>query len=121
MLNHARAILIGLALAHIAVSGATGAGAASSDSVEPATRAVEDGAKKTGEGLGDTARGIGQTVVEGTKLAGNTVAEAAVSTGRAIGDAGKVVGRGAKTAWETARDGVLDFADDVLSFLTRPF
>ena len=82
---------------------------------------VESGAKKAGEGIGETARGIGQTVVEGTKVASSSIAGAAVTTGRTIGNAGKAVGRGAKTAWEVTRDGVIDLADNLVNFVTRPF
>ncbi len=91
--------------------------AASAPAVERGTRSVESGARKAGEGIGQTARGIGETVVEGTKVAGTIVAGAAVTTGRTIGHAGKAVGRGAKTAW----DGVIDLADTVVNFVTRPF
>jgi hypothetical protein len=95
--------------------------AASAPAVETGTRTVESGARKAGQGISETARGIGQTVVEGTKVASTSVAGAAVTTGRTIGDAGKAVGRGAKTAWEVTRDGVIDLADSVVNFVARPF
>ena len=95
--------------------------AASAPAVGTGTPTVESGARKAGEGISETVRGIGQTVVEGTKVAGSSIAGAAVTTGRTIGEAGKAVGHGAKTAWEVTRDGVIDLADGVVNFVTRPF
>lgn len=82
---------------------------------------TESGVKKVGEGIGETASGIGHAVVEGTTAAANAVAGGAKRTGRIIGRAGKNVGLGATAAWETVRDRAIDFADDVVRFVSRPF
>lgn len=81
---------------------------------------TESGVKKVGEGIGETASGIGHAVVEGTTAAANAVAGGAKRTGRIIGRAGKNVGRGATAAWETVRDRAIDFADDVVRFVSHP-
>jgi hypothetical protein len=82
---------------------------------------VESGVKKVGEGIGETASGIGRAVVDGTNVAADAVAGGAKRTGRIIVRVGKNVGRGATAAWETTRDHVIDFADDVVRFVSRPF
>jgi hypothetical protein len=82
---------------------------------------VESGVKKVGEGIGETASGLGQAVVEGTNVAANAVAGGAKRTGRIAGRVGKNVGKGATAAWETVRDRAIDFADDVVRFVSRPF
>lgn len=112
--------LVAPALALVVAFGAP-ALAADDDTPGAATQQVESGAKKVGEGIGETASGIGHAMVEGTNVAANAVAGGAKSTGRIIGRAGKTVGEGAKAAWETARDRVIDFADDVVRFVNRPF
>jgi type IV secretory pathway TrbL component len=82
-----------------------------------AAQQLESGPKKVGEGISETASGVGEAVVQGA----NAVAGAAKSTGRVIGRAGKTVAQGAKGAWETVRDRLIDFGDDVVRFLKRPF
>ena len=114
------AILVAAALG-LFVAGGAPALAADGDTPGGPTQQVESGAKKVGEGIGETASGIGQTVVEGANVAANAVAGGAKRTGRIIGRAGRAVGQGAVGAWETTRDHVIDFADDVLRFVSRPF
>ena len=112
--------LVAPALALVVAFGAPALAADGETSGAP-TQQVESGVKKVGEGIGETASGIGQAVVEGTNVAANAVAGGAKNTGRIIGRVGKNVGRGAKGAWETVRDRVIDFADDVVRFVSRPF
>ena len=120
MLTHMIVTLGAAALALVLAAGGP-ALAADVDTPGTATQQVERGAKKVGEGIGETASGIGQAVVEGANVAANAVADGAKRTGRIIGRAGKAVGHGAKGVWETARDRVIDFADDVVRFVNRPF
>jgi hypothetical protein len=73
--------------------------AADESKVRGATRQVESGAKKLGEGrIGDgveeTAKGIGQTVVEGAKFSGEKLKEA-----------GRSAKPGAKGAWANLKEG----------------
>jgi len=82
---------------------------------------VESGVKKVGEGIGETASGLGQAVVEGGNVAANAVVGGAKRTGRIVGRVGKNVGKGATAAWGTVRDRAIDFADDVVRFVSRPF
>ncbi len=114
------ASLVPPALALVVVFGAP-ALAADGDQPGAPTQQAESGVKKVGEGIGETASGIGHAVVEGTNVAANAVAGGAKRTGRIIGRVGKNVGQGATAAWETARDRVIDFADDVIRFVSRPF
>ena len=114
------AILVAAALA-LAIAFGAPALATDGDTPGAGTQQVESGVKKVGEGIGDMGSGIGHTIVEGTSVAANAVAGGAKRTGRIIGRAGKNVGRGATAAWETTRDRVIDFADDVVRFVNRPF
>jgi hypothetical protein len=83
--------------------------------VNAATRQVESGAKKIGqgkigEGVDETAKGIGNTVVEGAKFTGEKLRES--------GDAAEPQ---AKTAWAHARDGAVAFGYSVRDFFSRLF
>src|SRR5207245_10644386 len=94
---------------------ALGLPAAAADSkVKAATKEVESGAKKVGQGVEETAKGIGKTVVEGAKSTGATLKE----TGE---KAGKAVEHTAKSAWEQVRDGTVDFGRSVKKFFARLF
>jgi hypothetical protein len=95
--------------------------AAEGDQVDTATQQVERGPKKVGEGISETVSDIGHTIVEGTDAAAKTVAVTAKRSGRVIGRAGRAVGQGATAAWETVRDRLIDFGDDVVRVLKRPF
>jgi len=84
--------------------------AADESKVKQATRQVEQGAKKLGEGIEDTAKGIGKTTVEGAKAAGEKLKES-----------GKAAEPQAKRAWENVRDGAVSFGQGVKSFFSRMF
>ena len=102
----ALAMITGLALTLGLLSGS---GAAADDTkLKEATKQVESGAKKAGEGIEDTAKGVGKTVVEGAKRAGEKLAEA-----------GKAAEPQAKNAWHQVRDGATAFGQSVKSFFSR--
>jgi hypothetical protein len=89
--------------------------AADETKVNAATRQVESGAKKIGqgkigEGVDETARGIGNTVVEGAKF-----------TGEKFKESGKAAEPQAKSAWSNARDGAVAFGYSVRNFFQRLF
>ena len=98
----------------VVLVGAT-AWAADDSKVKAATRQVEKGAKKIGdgkigEGVEQTAKGIGGTVVEGAKYTGSKLKES--------GEAAKPK---AKSAWESTKDGARAFGQSVKSFFSRLF
>ncbi len=76
--------------------------------LKEATRQVESGAKKAGDGIADTAKGFGQTVIEGAKVAGEKIKEA-----------GKAAEPQAKSAWGQIKDGASSFGQSVKTFFTR--
>jgi hypothetical protein len=89
--------------------------AADDSKVNSATRQVETGAKKigqgkVGEGVEETAKGIGNTVVEGAKF-----------TGEKLKESGKAAEPEAKNAWTNTRDGAVSFGHSVKSFFQRLF
>jgi hypothetical protein len=94
--------------------------AADESKVKAATRQVETGAKKLGDGkLGDgveqTAKGVGNTVVEGAKF-----------TGEKFKESGQAAGPPAKSAWQHLKDGSVKesanaFGSSVKNFFTRLF
>ena len=89
--------------------------AADDTKVKEATREVDSGAKKIGEGkvgqgVDETAKGIGKTVVEGSKY-----------TGEKFKEAGKSAEPPAKSAWEHTRDGAVAFGHSVRNFFTTLF
>jgi hypothetical protein len=89
--------------------------AADDSKVQAATKEVETGAKKIGDGkigqgVEETAKGIGHTVVEGAKF-----------TGEKLKESGKAAEPKAKSAWESTRDGAVEFGQSVKSFFSRLF
>ena len=89
--------------------------AADDSKVKSATRQVEDGAKKIGDGkigqgVEDTAKGIGHTVVEGAKY-----------TGEKLKESGEAAKPQAKSSWESVKDGANSFGTGVKNFFTRLF
>jgi hypothetical protein len=83
--------------------------------VNSATRQVETGAKKIGQGeVGDgvkeTAKGIGNTVVEGAKF-----------TGEKFKEAGKAAEPEAKNTWSNVKDGAVSFGSSVKNFFQKLF
>ena len=89
--------------------------AADDTKVKSATRQVETGAKKIGDGkisdgVEETAKGIGKTVVEGAKYTGEKLKES--------GDAAKPQ---AKSTWQSVKDGANSFGHSVKNFFTRLF
>jgi len=89
--------------------------AADDTKVNAATRQVETGAKKIGqgkigEGVEETARGVGNTVVEGAKF-----------TGEKFRESGQAAEPQAKSAWANARDGAVAFGHSVRNFFSRLF
>ena len=98
-----------------ALSLALPAFAADDSKVKAATRQVETGAKKIGdgkigEGVEDTAKGIGHTIVEGAKFSGEKIKEG-----------GQAAEPKAKSAWEQVRDGSVDVGRSVKAFFSRLF
>ncbi|HEV8615283.1 MAG TPA: hypothetical protein VGU22_07290 [Methylomirabilota bacterium] len=91
------------------------ASAADDSKVKAATRQVETGAKKigdgqVGQGVEDTAKGIGHTVAEGAKY-----------TGEKLKESGKSAEPGARSAWQNVKDGATSFGSSVKSFFTSLF
>ena len=89
--------------------------AADDTKVNAATRQVESGAKKIGqgkigEGVEETAKGIGNTVVEGAKF-----------TGEKFRESGQAAEPHAKSAWANARDSAVAFGHSVKNFFSRLF
>ena len=89
--------------------------AADDSKVKSATQQVDTGAKKigagkVGEGVEETAKGIGNTVVEGAKYSGAKLKES-----------GKAAEPKAKSAWESVRDGTVDFGHSVKNFFSNLF
>ena len=101
-------------IASLAISTAGPALAADDTKVKDATREVERGAKKIGQGVGqgveETAKGIGHTVSEGAKY-----------TGEKLEEAGKAAEPEAKSAWEKVKGGASDFGRSVKDFFSRLF
>ncbi|PYN30041.1 MAG: hypothetical protein DMD98_19700 [Candidatus Rokuibacteriota bacterium] len=100
--------------------------AADDSKVKAATREVETGAKKIGEGkigqgIEETAKGIGRTILEGGKFTGTTLKETGDKAGEKVKDAGKVVEPKARGAWEQVRDGAASVGQSVKSFFSRLF
>ncbi len=91
------------------------AAAADDTKVKAATKQVETGAKKIGDGK------IGQGVEETAKGIGNTVVEGAKFSGEKIKEGGKAAEPKAKSAWEQVRDGTVDFGKSVKNFFSRLF
>lgn len=111
------ALVLGLALP---------AAAADDSKVKAATREVETGAKKIGEGkigqgVEETAKGIGKTVVEGAKFTGENIKEGGQKAGERAQEAGHAAEPKAKSAWEHVRDGASDFGASVKNFFSRLF
>ena len=114
--------LLAVAIPLAALIGWTAAPATAADEskVKSATREVETGAKKIGEGkLGtgveETAKGIGHTVVEGAKFSGEKLKES-----------GQAARPPAKSAWGHLKDGSIResadaFGASVKNFFTRLF
>ena len=98
------------------VIASAGAGFAADESkVKSATRQVETGAKKLGdgtigEGVEETAKGIGKTVAEGAKL-----------TGEKLKESGKAAEPTAKSSWQSVKDGANSFGSSVKSFFSSLF
>ena len=89
--------------------------AADDSKVKAATRQVDRGAQKIGdgkigEGVEETAKGVGNTVVEGAKFSGEK-----------IKDAGKAAEKPAKSSWENFKDGAVAFGHSVRDFFTNLF
>jgi hypothetical protein len=111
-----RPIAVALLAALAFVLGASALADAADDSkVKAATRQVESGAKKIGDGK------IGDGVEETAKGIGNTVAEGAKFTGEKLKESGKAAEPEAKSAWRSAKDGANAFGASVKHFFTRLF
>jgi len=100
--------------------------AADDSKVKAATKEVETGAKKIGEGkvgqgVEQTAKGIGKTIVEGAKFTGATLKETGDRAGAKAREASQAAEPKAKGAWEQIRDGAAGFGERVRSFFSRLF
>lgn len=89
--------------------------AADESKVNAATRQVERGAERigdgdVGEGVEETARGIGNTVVEGAKFSGKKLEEA-----------GEAAEPEARRAGRSIRDGAVAFGRSVKGFFSSLF
>ena len=89
--------------------------AADDSKVNSATRQVESGAKKIGQGK------IGEGVEEMAKGIGNTVVEGAKFSGEKLKESGKAAEPEAKTAWTNVKDGATAFGYSVKNFFQRLF
>jgi hypothetical protein len=106
------AVALGTALLAAAVLPAS---AADDSKVKAATRQVETGAKKigdgqVGQGVEDTAKGIGHTVAEGAKYTGEKLKESCKSAEPQ-----------ARSAWQNVKDGASSLGSSVKSFFTSLF
>jgi hypothetical protein len=99
----------------VGVAAALPAQAADDSKVKAATKQVETGAHKIGQGQ------VGQGVEETAKGIGNTVVEGAKFTGEKLKESGKAAEPKAKSAWENARDGAVAFGHSVKTFFTSLF
>jgi hypothetical protein len=108
-----------LAILFVVISLVLGSGmpalSADDTQVRGATRQVERGAHKigdgkVGDGVEDLAKGIGNTVVEGAKF-----------TGEKFKEAGKAAEPRTKSSWENVRDGAVSFGRGVRNFFARLF
>jgi hypothetical protein len=102
-------VMVALALA------TTGVLAADDSKVKAATRQVESGAKKIGDGK------IGQGVEETAKGIGNTVVEGAKFTGEKLKESGKAAEPAAKSTWENVKGAANSFGETVKTFFSRLF
>jgi hypothetical protein len=84
--------------------------AADEPKMRAATRTIETGAKKIGDGVEETARGVGSTIVGGAKY-----------TGEKLRDGGKKAEPEARSAWTAVRDGAVDLGHRVKNFFSRGF
>ncbi len=110
-----RAMTIAVLLGVFTLGVAGVAPAADDSKVKSATREVESGAKKigdgkVGQGVEDTAKGIGKTVVEGAKF-----------TGEKLKEAGKAAEPEAKSAGQNVKEGATSFGQSVKNFFTNLF
>lgn len=115
MINPKRWRAIALTVAATMMLSLTPALAADKTKVDAATKQVEGGAKKIGEGK------VGQGVEETAKGIGNTVVEGAKFTGEKIKEAGKAAEPRAKSTWEKVKDGASSVGGSVKSFFTKLF
>lgn len=107
--------IVVLIVAALALAAGAPARAADDSKVRSATRQVESGAKKIGEGkviegVEETAKGIGHTVVEGAKF-----------TGEKLREGGRAAEPKAKGAWQSVREGAVAFGESVRNFFARLF
>ena len=110
-----RTMIVAIAMTAFVTVGAAPARAADDSKVQAATGQVETGAKKighgqVGQGVEQTAKGVGNTVVEGAKYSGEKLKES-----------GKAAEPQAKSAWQNARDGAVDFGHSVKNFFATLF
>ena len=120
MMNTKRRLAASLTIAVLLGGTAVPGFAADESKVKSATREVETGAKKIGDGkLGtgveETAKGVGHTVVEGAKFTGDKLKES-----------GQAATPPAKSAWQHLKDGSVKqsadaFGSSVKNFFTRLF
>ena len=119
MKQSVRVIVAALVIVAFAMGGAwaddTSDSAKAKARVDAATKQVETGAKKIGDGK------IGEGVEELAKGIGNTVVEGAKFTGEKMKDAGKAAEPPAKSAWEKVKDSAVSFGTSVKSFFARLF
>ncbi len=106
---------VALAILAILALSLTPALAADTTKVDAATKQVETGAKKIGEGK------IGEGVEETAKGIGNTVVEGAKFTGEKFKEAGKAAEPPAKSTWDKVKDGASSFGSSVKNFFTKLF
>jgi hypothetical protein len=117
MAKHMRFSLIAIAPVALVASllAVSPAPAADDSKVKGATRQVETGAKKIGEGevgkgVEQTAKGVGKTVEEGAKY-----------TGEKFKEAGRAADPPARSSWQNVKEGASSFGRSVKSFFGTLF
>src|SRR5713226_1164003 len=95
------------------------AAAADDTKVKAATKQVETGAKKIGEGkigqgVEETAKGIGNTVVEGAKFSGEKIKEGGEKDTEKTKDAGRAAGQEGLGAGARRRGGLRQEREELL-------
>jgi hypothetical protein len=117
---HTTAILIAAALS-LTVAFGSPTVAAADDQPGVVSPQIQSGAQTGEQPIAGTTPDSGQPVVDGTRPAGKTMAGTVTNVGRAIGRAVRNTGEAATNVWQVTRDHLIDFGDDVVKFLKRPF
>jgi hypothetical protein len=115
-----RWLAVGFAFTMLVASFPASTQAADESKAKAATRQVETGAKKIGDGK------VGTGAEEMAKGVGNTVVEGAKFTGEKFKESGQAASPPAKSAWQHLKEGSVKqsadaFGSSVKNFFTRLF